>query len=294
VFMPKQLREYYRPADWKTAQEILARQDLHAAPLFCPTCPLAPEDWPMEAGVDLSRLGLDSIKEEDGFIKLGVLASLQSIVESDLLNCHFHALLNQCAHFCGELGMRTLANVGGLLIDQSGPSELMLALLVLEALVMVRTRTGALRPVPLSEFIDGKAKLAPGEVACEVRIPVPVASGKTTSGEALMRVARTPRDQAIVAIVARVEMKDHAAKTVRLAVVGASPLPERMEPIEKLLTGKSLSPELLENAAASAQSWAHPVGDFRGSAEYRAAMAGTLLRRALLAAWKAAGGLETS
>ena len=292
--MPKQLREYYRPADWKTAQEILARQDLHAAPLFCPTRPLAPEDWPMEAGVYLSRLGLDSIKEEDGFIQLGMLVSLQAIVESDLLNSRFHAILNHCAHFSGALGMRNRANVGGLLIDQSGPCELLLAMMVLEALVMVRTRTGALRPVPLSEFIGGKAKLAPGEVAGEVRIPVPVASGKTTSGEALMRVARTPRDQAIVAIVARVEMKDHAAKTVRLAVVGTSPLPERMEPIEKLLTGKSLSPELLENAAASAQSWAHPVGDFRGSAEYRAAMAGTLLRRVLLAAWKTAGGLETS
>ena len=170
--MPKQLREYYRPTDWKTAQEISARRDVRAAPLFCPTRPLAPEDWPMEAGVDLGRLGLDTIKEEDGFIKLGVLASLQSIVESDLLNSRFHAILNQCAHFCGEVGMRNRANVGGLLINQSGPSELVLALLVLEAAVMVRTLTGALRPVPLSEFIAGKAKLAPGEVACEIRIPI--------------------------------------------------------------------------------------------------------------------------
>ena len=51
---------------------------------------------------------------------------------------------------------------------------------------------------------------------------------------------------------------------------------------------------MLEKAAALAQSWAHPLGDFRGSAEYRKAMTGTLLRRALLAAWKAAGSLETS
>ncbi|MGD0707341.1 MAG: FAD binding domain-containing protein [Anaerolineaceae bacterium] len=283
--MPKQLREYYRPADWETAQEILARRDLRAAPLFCPTRPLAPEDWPMEAGVDLSRLGLDTIKEEDGGIKLGVLASLQSIVESDLLRCHFHALLNQCAHFAGELGMRNRANVGGLLIDQSGPSEMVLALLVLEAVVMVRTRSGALRPAALSEFIGSKTKLAPGEVACEVRTPT---GSEAAHGESLMRVARTPRDQATVAIVARVEVEDHTAKTVHVAISGASPLPERMEPIEKLLTGKSLSPELLENAAANAQSWAHPAGDFRGSAEYRAAMAGTLLRRALLAAWKQA------
>ena len=278
--MPKQLQEYHRPADWETAQEILARQDLRAAPLFLSPRPQAFEDWPVDAIVDLSRLGLDTIKEESGFIKLGVLVSLQTIVESTLLKSHFHGILSECAEFSGTLGLRNHANLGGALMDQSGPCELILALLVLDAIVMVHTRQGDLKPVTLSEFIAGKTALTPGDIACEIHI---ASASKVTDGEALVRVARTPRDQAIVAVVTYLEMENNVASTVRVAVAGASPLPERVKQVEQLLSGHPQSPDLIEKAASLAQDWAHPVGDFRGSAEYRKAMAGTLVRRALLA-----------
>ena len=55
-----------------------------------------------------------------------------------------------------------------------------------------------------------------------------------------------------------------------------------------MLKGKAFTPELLRTASEAVMSEVEPVGDFRGSAEYRREMAGVLARRALEAAWKRA------
>jgi carbon-monoxide dehydrogenase medium subunit len=55
-----------------------------------------------------------------------------------------------------------------------------------------------------------------------------------------------------------------------------------------MLKGKAFTPELLRTASEAVMNEVEPVGDFRGSAEYRREMAGVLARRALEAAWKRA------
>jgi CO/xanthine dehydrogenase FAD-binding subunit len=51
-----------------------------------------------------------------------------------------------------------------------------------------------------------------------------------------------------------------------------------------LLTGQPLTLNLIAAAAIRASELVHPTGDFRGSGEYRKAMAGVLSERALRAA----------
>jgi CO/xanthine dehydrogenase FAD-binding subunit len=57
--------------------------------------------------------------------------------------------------------------------------------------------------------------------------------------------------------------------------------------VEALLTGKSPTTELLEQSTQLAETPARPIGDYRGSVEYRAAMASVLTQRALQQAFKA-------
>jgi carbon-monoxide dehydrogenase medium subunit len=108
-------------------------------------------------------------------------------------------------------------------------------------------------------------------------------------GAALERVARAPRDLPIVAAAARLEVAGGVCRAARLALAGAGPRPQRWPAAEDLLQGQPLSEGLLAQAAQTAEA-ANPVGDFRGSAEYRRAVAVPLARRALAAAWRQAAG----
>jgi CO/xanthine dehydrogenase FAD-binding subunit len=85
------------------------------------------------------------------------------------------------------------------------------------------------------------------------------------TGGALERVARAPRDEAIVAVAAVVN------RATRQARVGVGPAP--------LFSASGQADEIVH----ALDGW-QPVSDFRASADYRKAMAGVLTRRALKSA----------
>jgi carbon-monoxide dehydrogenase medium subunit len=104
----------------------------------------------------------------------------------------------------------------------------------------------------------------------------------------LARVARSPRDEAIVAVAAKLYVHEGVCRNVRLAVAGASPQPTRVLSAEALLEGQPWSDERLNAVVERVRVEAQPIVDYRGSVEYRKAMAGTLARRALTEAWQRA------
>jgi carbon-monoxide dehydrogenase medium subunit len=57
------------------------------------------------------------------------------------------------------------------------------------------------------------------------------------------------------------------------------PIPTRVRRAEQFLEGKSITREVLEEAAAIAAADLEPVSDFRGSADYRREMIRTVVRR---------------
>ena len=98
-------------------------------------------------------------------------------------------------------------------------------------------------------------------------------------GEA--RVARTPADEPIVAAVAVVELDGGIVRQARVALVGAWREAARLAEAPSALLGGPLDGERIRAVAAAVEREVAPRGDFRGSAEYRRAMAGVLTRRAL-------------
>ncbi|MEI8132624.1 MAG: hypothetical protein WCG34_09330, partial [Leptolinea sp.] len=79
------------------------------------------------------------------------------------------------------------------------------------------------------------------------------------------------------------EEKDGLLCEVRVAISGAFAKSQRIVPVEKQLCGHGLSPAALEKTAATVTALAAPLGDLRGSVDYRKAMAGVVVRRALQA-----------
>ena len=142
----------------------------------------------------------------------------------------------------------------------------------------------ALMALGATVTVEGEA--GPTEVLLSVgtRLPhphmlhIPLVEGMRW-GEAC--VARTPADEPIVAAVAVVEMSDGLVRQARVALTGVWPEPVRLAEAPARLVGGPLDEEHIRAVAEAVEEKVAPTGDFRGSEEYRRAMAGVLTRRAL-------------
>jgi carbon-monoxide dehydrogenase medium subunit len=278
--------EYFRPRTRAEAIALLARPNFHAAPLLILPKPVSPRRIGADAFVDLGLLGLDYIRaSEDGSVHIGALATLQEIIDSVDLNRGPYRLLGEAARQVAGPGIRNLAGLAGAILARSGPPEIQLALLVLETELTILGAGEKQRVVPFQEFLEtGEKVFHKGEFILEACLP----PQKVNCGWALDRLARTSRDEAIVAAASLVEIERTNAKKARLALAGANPLPCRLAALERFLSGRTFNMDIIQEAGEMALQQADPVGGFRGSRQYRRAMAGLVTRRALEKAWTAA------
>lgn len=207
--------------------------------------------------VDLQALGLDQVYREGGHIRLGAMLRLQQVLEAEVPE----ALRDACRREAG-LNLRNMATLGGTLLTGTGRSPAVTALLALHA--QVRMEPGP-QQWPLDELLARKTALPAGLLLTSVGFDVPPAMGYAS-------VARSPADQPIVCIVLARLAGMTPSFGVALGGFGASPvlLPEAEL---ALLAGDVPSAlEAARRACVNAQdAWA--------SAEYRADVAATLLRR---------------
>ena len=239
--------EYFRPATRRKALQLLAREDITALPLVIQPKPVDPRRQGAQAFVDLSLLGFDRISTDPfGTLHLGSLVSLQQLIDDPQLQKCPHLLLGQAASLVATPGIRNLSTMWGAAVANSGPAEILLALLALEAQVVILGRAESRHVLSFQDFHAGLPGTLPrGELLSEIILPP---QGICTAS--LERIARTPRDEAIVAAAALLWVEAGAITRACLAVAGAHPLPQRLPAVEKLLLGQILTPELIEQAAS--------------------------------------------
>jgi carbon-monoxide dehydrogenase medium subunit len=297
------LRQYSRPADdgsqdgLAVALQLLSRPDVNTVPLAGgDSLNGGSGDPAIEAVVDLQALGLTEISLAPN---LGALSAQAMVTRTQLASlkaseapASSHStkaspleIIAAGAKRWGGNVQRNRATLGGALATAASDDPLVVALLVSDARVLLCSNAGY-QTVPLVEFIpDRAALLAAPALITDVVVPLP--PGRLT-GYALADVARTPADAPIVVAGAMVCVAYGRCTHVRLALGGVAPHPVCLPEVEELLVDQPLTSELIAAAAARAAALVQPAGDFRGSAEYRKAMAGVLAERALQQAWQGA------
>ncbi len=259
--MPTTIREFHRASSPSQALELLQRTDtLTSALVVGPRLPDAPYAQ-TDAVVDLQAMIPHAITFTSTAIQIGACATLQALVASAPLANVADGILCRAAALAAHFGLRNLATVAGAIDGATatppGPPEVLLALLVLGAQVKVMGGEGG----ALAAY-----QPSPHTVLEEITI----ADAGQWRG-ALARVARSPLDQAIVTAAAAV-----SPTLARVAVAGAAAGPITAE--VKLDDDPQQASALLITAVLA---HVEPQGDYRGSAEYRRAMAEVLARRAL-------------
>lgn len=267
--MPKQPAAYFRPKSVDEALTLLRQPN--TVPLAGGTTLLATEEGLAAAVVDLQDAGLNSLSwADDGrLLRVGAMVRLAELDDflAPLTELQGGAaLLRAAIRRAGPNTYRHAATIGGSIAARLPDSELLSALLAMDATVNLR--------LPSPETISLAAFLAeddplPGLIT-EVLIYWPQGHGASD------RVARTPADYPIVSVT--LWQPDGGA--VRLAATGIGPRPVRLGAAEAALRA-GRSDATIAAAAVAARAATHHPGDFRGDTAYRAEMAATLTRRLL-------------
>lgn len=229
--------------------------------------------------VDIGRIpGLEYIKEDGGFLKIGGRTRESALERSDLVKSKYPILYDTALVIADPL-VRNRATVGGNLAHADPANDHPATMLALGAEVVAVGPRGE-RTIPIDQFFKGlfTTALAADEILTEIRIPVPTAR----SGGAYVKLERKVGDFATAAAAAQVTLGAKGEiERCGIGLTAAGPSPIRAAGAERFLLKKMPDAMTIAEAARLAAQAASPSADRRGSVEYKREMARVLTARAL-------------
>jgi carbon-monoxide dehydrogenase medium subunit len=232
-------------------------------------------DPELEFVVDVSRLGLNDVRSEPAGLRLGALASLQTLAEHAEARRFAGGLLCQAAGRTRTEIWRRQATVAGRLMERDPNDLLWPCLLALDARARVQTVPGA-SPVSLDlADLPGAAGTSPGLVL-EIEVPRPTAG----TGAALEWLSRSALDAPLAVVAVCAQVAGQRVRDARIATAGL-PAPRRAPRVEAAVRDRAVGAATFAAAQTALLDDIEPRGDHRAGADYRAQLARVLLARAL-------------
>src|SRR5262245_5907080 len=226
--------------------------------------------------VDIGRIpGLDYIKEEDGFLKIGGRTRESELERSESIRLKY-PILHDTAQVIADPVVRNRATIGGNLAHADPANDHPATMLALGAEVTATGATGH-RTIPIEQFFTGlfSTALAADEILTEIRVPVP----PPRSGGAYVKLERKVGDFATAAQITLGSSGE--IERAGIGLTDAAPTPIKAIEAERFLLKKTPDAAVLSEAARLAAAATEPSADRRGSVHYKREMARVLTARAL-------------
>lgn len=238
--------------------------------------------------VDIGRIpGLDSIKEENGFLGIGAMTRQAALERSELIRTKY-PILGDAVPLIADPLVRNRGTVGGNLANGDPANDQPAIMLALGATLVARGPKGE-RSIAANQFYKAlyTTALAPDEILTQIRIPIP----PPRSGGSYVKLKRKTGDFAVAAVAVQVTLNANGAiERARIGLTNAGPTPVEATDAAKFLVGKAPDEKTIAEAARMAAAKSEPSADRRGSVEYKKEMARVLVGRALHKALARAGG----
>lgn len=230
--------------------------------------------------VDLRKLpGLGDISVSERGVSLGARVRWCDI-EADARLATTHPLLAAAVACIAHYQVRNRGTVGGSLAHADLAAELPGIAVTCDAEIIAVGTAGS-RTVPAADFFLGPlmTALAPDELIVEMRLP-PWPHQRRWGFE---EFARQRGGFAMAGVALFYDQHAGLVQNAHIGIIGASSRLQRIGSAEAALNGRTLDENAIVAAAQAAAAAVDPVDDMDASAEYRRALVGTLVERALRA-----------
>jgi CO/xanthine dehydrogenase FAD-binding subunit len=281
--------EYLSPSRWSEALAAKAETP-EAVPITGGTDVMVELNFDRRrppALLDLTRVAdLARWDTADGRIRLGAGVSYTRVIEE--LGDRLPGLA-MASRTVGSPQIRNRGTVGGNLGAASPAGDAHPPLLAGETEVEVESVRGS-RRIPITQFYTGVKRnaLRPDELIKAIWVTPPAGP------QQFCKIG--PRNAMVIAVTAFAIALHPDSRSVGTGIGSAAPTPRRAPEAERMLAGEleaaglweSRSPlpdSLTRSFGARVQDAATPIGDVRGSADYRLHTLSVMARRALTWAW---------
>ena len=228
--------------------------------------------------LDIKNLGLNYIKQENNYIKIGATTRAVDIINNDLLKSFASGIIVNAASKIGSVLTQNLVTIGGNVYSMLPWSNLPPALLALGACIELTSLEGS-RYVDIKELYNANTRkyIDHNEIITAVLLPISSQNYKTS----YKVFSLTENDYDIVIVAVALDMNDIVCKKAKIALGAAISPATTLDEASSLLEGNELSSELIEKVASKAVENIKLVGDFRTTDEHRVDVIKTLVKRAL-------------
>jgi carbon-monoxide dehydrogenase medium subunit len=229
--------------------------------------------------VDLRRVrGLDRIEIDGAGVTLGAKVRWRDIEEDDRLVA-VHPLLAEAVKHVAHYQIRNRGTVGGSLAHADPAAELPAIAVTCDAEVVIAGPYGQ-RTVPADQFFVGPllTKLAPSELIVALRLPAWPPGRRWGFQE----FARRRGDFALAGVALFYDTQaDGRITSPHIGAFGVDDVPLRLHAAEQALDGRPPEAAVFARAVELVKEAVTPQTDVHADADYRRALLGTMLDRAL-------------
>ena len=231
--------------------------------------------------IDLNRItALRGIREEGGTIVIGAMTVENDLIASKLLQSKL-PLLPEAALLIADPQVRNRGTIGGDIAHGDPGNDHPAIAIALDAAFVLEGPKGE-RLVRADAFFHGTymTEMAENEILTAIRIP----AFAPKTGYAYEKLKRKTGDWATAAAAVVLRITAGQVSHVRIALTNLAPTALRASAAEAALLGKAITDATVADAVAKACTICDPAEDLRGDREYKTAMAGQMVKRALLKA----------
>lgn len=223
------------------------------------------------------------IKINDARVVIGGGTTVGDILRTPAMAAAAPSLVDAAKVFGGQM-VRNQATVAGNICSGSPAADTVPPLLSLDTDIHLTSSVGV-RTVPLDSFYTGfkSNQCKENELVTGLSWAAP---GPHTANR-FYKLARRKGDAITVVGVAVTMTRDGDRCTkARIALGAVGPTVFRAKEAEAMLSGKTLTEKLIDDAARKAMEQSSPIDDLRASAEYRQHSVHVLTRRLITQAWE--------
>lgn len=276
--MFESVEEFYRPSSTREVLDLMKEYRGEVWVVAGGTEMVAGTGVKPRVVVDLSRTGLNSIRQRHDNWVIGGATTLAEIERSASMQEMARGIVPRAAAMCGPGELRNRMSIGCDMSMGNPGADVATALLVLNATVTLGGAKG-MRRMSMDKYLN-QYRWMRKQLLIEVAVPTPRRS--RLSGWSFQKLGRSSTDISIVSLALAIQMNPKGVVTqARVALGGTTQYGFRVGYVERLLEDYELTRKRLSMAAHNTGRCARAVGDRRAGKEYRQEMTEVLMQRAL-------------